>query len=179
MKPSEAVELIGQLRDAFPRQVFTPANSAVYAEHIVDLPHEAACCAVRALIARSRWMPSIAEIREATAREVLCLPSPAEAWEEFRANMRRWYEQYNAGGTIDELTWSSPVVERAATALGGIHALYDSPNVQTDRAHFLRLYGEFLAAAIDEAVTGQLPPRPLRAIAGGARQLPLTAEKET
>jgi hypothetical protein len=71
---------IGVLRDAYPRQDFPDRSVALYATALADLDDGELLAAVRRLIRRSAWLPSISEIREEVAEARLGLPSPDEAW---------------------------------------------------------------------------------------------------
>lgn len=73
-------ETLAMLRAAFPRQEFPPISVQIYVRALADLDasviHSAACV----LIGRSKWMPSIAEIRREAAEQLLNLPTATEAW---------------------------------------------------------------------------------------------------
>lgn len=67
MKRSESAELVMLILGAYPNAKTTSGTSGVYESLLADLDAKAARQAVQQLIATSRFMPTIAEIREATA----------------------------------------------------------------------------------------------------------------
>lgn len=71
---------IAILRDAYPRQDFPDRSVVLYAHELADLSDTEVTAAVRRLIRRSEWLPSIAEIRREVAEERAGLPTVEEAW---------------------------------------------------------------------------------------------------
>jgi len=67
VKRSEAAELVMMLMGAFPNAKTSESTSQVYETLLVDLDVAVARRAVARLVATSRFLPSIAEIREASA----------------------------------------------------------------------------------------------------------------
>lgn len=67
MKPSEAAELVMMLLGAYPNAKSTAATGHVFESMLADLDVRTAREAVKRLIATSKFMPSVAEIREECA----------------------------------------------------------------------------------------------------------------
>lgn len=67
MKPDEAARLATRLLDAFPRAGATEGTVRIYAERFVGWDLAPASIAVERLIDSTRWLPSVAEVREAYA----------------------------------------------------------------------------------------------------------------
>jgi hypothetical protein len=80
---------IAILRDAYPRQDFPDRSVALYAHELADLDDDEVTAAVRRLIRRSEWLPSIAEIRRDVAEARAGLPSEGEAWQMVKAGTYR------------------------------------------------------------------------------------------
>lgn len=79
MTREESLAVATMLVEAYPREV-RPETLKAYAMHLVDLDRVAAIAAVKRLVATSKWLPSIAEIRAAVvASDTRFLTSP-EAW---------------------------------------------------------------------------------------------------
>lgn len=128
-----------------------------------DLPGERVIAAVKHMCQTQRAFPSIADIR-ALARPV---KEPIEAWAEVMAaygesgapEHQRYIpaprevetrDGYVAGGeknyTLAEPRWSSPEVEKALTAIGGLMAIKTQKpgGMETLRAQFLKAYAAFV-----------------------------------
>lgn len=129
MRRVEALKLVKVLEAAFPRGEFTEERAEVYAKFLEPLDYRAANKAVAHLIATSRYLPTIAEIRETVARLTSGIPEPEEALEEVvRAAQAGRYE------------FSHPAVRKAVDALGWDYIQRcEEPGVW--RSQFLRLYG--------------------------------------
>lgn len=66
MKASESAKLVMMLMAAFPNGKTSEATSKVYEEMLADLDFAAARRAVTNLIRTAKFLPTVAEIREAT-----------------------------------------------------------------------------------------------------------------
>lgn len=71
---------IAVLRDAYPRQDFPEASVLLYTEMLSELDGFAVAAAIRRLVKRSPFLPSIAEINLEVAEAMLGLPNAAQAW---------------------------------------------------------------------------------------------------
>lgn len=96
--------------------------------------------AVSRSIAKSKFMPSIAEIRSEIALvkyPVLSL-NPAEEWDKVQ-NAIRNYGYYNAKEALDSL---DPFTGKIVRMMGGISAICQSDSGEWLRKEFLRLFKE-------------------------------------
>ena len=73
----------------YPREEVGPDRLQMYCEMLEDLDHEGAQFAVRRLVAKSKWFPAIAEIREEYARESTDGCAPELAWSEVLSAVSR------------------------------------------------------------------------------------------
>jgi hypothetical protein len=76
----EARDLVGMLVATWPRPPVEKATVHAYAFALADLDHEAVKAAVLSLMQTSRFLPTIAEIRERSVKQRVNLPGPEEAW---------------------------------------------------------------------------------------------------
>lgn len=112
MTEEEAVTIVTHLIVAYPRDVSKETVRA-YCEHLASLPRDAALRAVDQLIATSKWLPTIAEIRECVALgSIPPVPSIDVAWSEAERLMRR-IGVYRSLGTA-----GTPYVNRTLTLCG-------------------------------------------------------------
>jgi len=164
MKASEAIELIANLRDAFPSHHFPPSSVKVYAEMIGDLDGGAVGQAVREIMAESRFFPTIAEIRERVARAAcVSLPSVEAALAELDAAVRRFSPDNSSTWTWDD-DWSHPLIARAVHMVGGVAQLWGSRAPGVDRREFKAAYLSLVAEQVRAVQLGVEAPTPLRAL---------------
>lgn len=150
------------LAAAYPRQNFPDDTVAIYARMLGDLDPDCVMDAVKRLIARSRFMPTIAEIREDVAEARAMLPSAAEAWEIMLRG---------------DLANAAPEIQAAARSVGGRHAIQATTNPTAVRAQFDRDYADRRANAIHQ-IAGAAVPRDLTALAAGTvRMIPAASEE--
>lgn len=143
MRKSEVAELVAMLIASFPSSKADDKTSAVYERMLLDLDHHAALDAIERLIATSRFLPTIAEIREtalvASAGEV---KRGGEAWGEVQRLLARY------GAKRYDLGWKAPIADPVAAqvvaALGWVALCY-SENQVADRARFIDLYDQIAA----------------------------------
>jgi len=147
MKPSESAELVMLLLGAYPQAKPSSATSQVYELMLSDLDLGSARAAVQKLIATSRFMPTVAEVRCAAADlEHGPVRAGAEAWLDVVAEIRR-IGIYSAPRFDDAIVAS--IVSR-----WGWRALCDSPNEAADRARFVEMYDSLARQARDREVSG-------------------------
>lgn len=164
MRTSEAIELIANLRDAFPSHHFPPSSVKVYAEMIGDLDGGAAGQAVREIMAESRFFPTIAEIRERVARAACDgLPSVEAALAELDAAVRRFSPDNSSTWTWDD-DWSHPLIARAVRMVGGVAQLWGSRAPGVDRREFKAAYLSLVGEQVRAVQLGVAAPTPLRAL---------------
>jgi hypothetical protein len=165
----EALAIATMMIEAYPREV-KPETLKAYALHLADLDRGAAGRAVKALVATSKWLPTIAEVRACVARASLpAAPSVGEAWAEAMGLMAS-IGSYGAPGSR-----GNPYVNRTLR-LCGRWADVCQEDTAWLRKRFVDLYADVVTRA-EEAVqvTGALPAwledqrRP--ALAGGRPEL--------
>lgn len=175
MTKADAAELVAILADAFPSARVTERTCQVYEAMLVDLDQSTAQRAVARLVATSKFLPTIAEIRAAV---VDGQHGPrrlgAEAYGDVLAEIRRV-------GTYDLPTFSDPLVAECVRQMGW-EALCRGTNDAADRARFVELYdGLSVRARADEVAGASLalpPPRATAALLGSVgRALPAPASR--
>jgi hypothetical protein len=133
--PSWAYDLVAELMAAYHVGAkVAPETVRVYAHDLADLPPSACALAVKTLRQTSRFLPSIAEVRQATA-EITGghLPDGDEAWGEVQRQIKQT-------GYYGKPRFSHPAIAATVRAMGW-QELCASENQVADRAHFLTLYG--------------------------------------
>lgn len=137
-------------RAAYPNAVINDETIDAYEAALRDLDPQDLGDAVAALVKESRFMPTIAEIREVVAEHKLALPSATEAWGEAQAR--------SFG------TWSGPrhpLVHQAIQTMGGTWSIKTSENPSIMQAQFLKAYKELRADLVRQFVrTGRMPEMP-------------------
>lgn len=155
MKPSEAIEILMFLNAAFPASKLDETSAKVFRESIVDLPAEAARAAAQRLAKTRTFMPSIAEIRGASA-DVALGPrrSGAEAYDVLMQAVARF-------------GWPSPPrfrdrhIQRAIGVWGTWGDLCSSPSDDPGgRARFIELYEQLAGRERADVVSGAALPEP-------------------
>ncbi|HEY8530981.1 MAG TPA: hypothetical protein VIL08_01925, partial [Limnochorda sp.] len=126
------------IQESFPGREFSETNARVYADFLKDLPAPVALQAVRNLVATRAYgsLPTIGEIRREAARLLLRAPSPAEAVEEVR-------EQIRTVGVYGSPTFSHPLVARAVAAADWRHLCLSEDPVRS-MSELRRLYEDLL-----------------------------------
>jgi len=185
---SESAEIVRMLIAAYPHTKFVDVvrSSTVYQAGLADLDREVCHRAVVRLIGTAKFLPTIAEIREACVTENHGLRRPAgDAWGDVVAAMKRY------GAKRYDLDWKGPVfddllVARCVKAFSWVD-LCSSENTVADRARFIQLYEQYAqnertAAQVDVGATNPVLPRGLGPISIGdatAKLLPPDSGTET
>jgi hypothetical protein len=161
MTKSEAIELVMLLRASFHAGGKVSEETAqVYESMILDLDFELAKAAIGRLIQSSKFLPSIAEIREA-AREAEHGPrrSGLEAWGDVTRAIR-------LVGTYRTPVFTDPIVGRAVLAMGWREVCLGD-NEPAIRARFIEAY-EAMAARGDReaALSPELRLQPAQPVGG-------------
>lgn len=137
MTKPEVAKLVAVLIAAYPAGKFSSETSQIYERMLADLGYPEANAAVEQLLATSKWMPTVGEIRERvlalTAGEVR---AGGEAWGLVLKAIGR-YGRNRTPGVDFEL--GDPVALETVKALGWAN-LCDSENQVADRARFVELY---------------------------------------
>lgn len=150
MTKTEVAKLVAVLLAAFPNAKASAQTSTVYETLLADLDADAAAAAVQRLIGTSRWMPTVAEIREAAlAVEGGERRAGGDAWGDVLAEVHRT-------GRYRRPRFNDPLVTRAVTAFGWEN-ICDSENQVADRARFVELYDQLAQTGRRERLTAQLP----------------------
>lgn len=162
MTELKAQELVMHLLAAYPATTSrldkdqVKAVGHTYRRMLRDLPFPEAGAAVEHLIATSKYLPTVAEIRMAAVTVVIGQPrAGAEGWEEFLAAVRRYGYMREPG--VD-FTFADPVTAKCVDCFGWKN-LCSSENAVADRARFIDLYEQLSATVRIEAVTTDLPAR--------------------
>ncbi len=144
------------LRDAYPSKDFPDRSVRLYAQMLADLDDRLIVEAVQRIVNRTKFLPTIAEIREEVAEAVLALPFPHEAWD--LVNDERMVNRLPA------------VVMASLKAIGGRWGLRNSDAPQFLRSQFekdyaarrLRVLHEEMGAAVP--TVAKIAPLPLAAL---------------
>lgn len=181
MKRTEAAKIMAILVAAYPNAQVSEQTSEIYESMLADLDFETCKAAVMRLLAGSKFMPSIAEIRT-TAADIQHGPKRlgGEAWGDVVAEIRRV-------GYIGTPRFSDPCVAEVVRMLGWQQLCKGESSEASDRARFIELYDGLQQRARADVVAGHaLPParghaalsvpepgRPALELVGGAgRRMP-------
>ncbi len=142
MTKAEVAKLVAVMVAAFPNAKVTADTSSVYERMLADLDYPVANAAVERLLATCKFMPTVAEIREAG----LTLHSG-----EIAAGGEAWGSVLDAIGAQGvyrlpgtDFGFRDPVTARCVSALGW-EELCNSENQTADRARFIELYDKLAA----------------------------------
>lgn len=155
MTDAEVAKLVAVMMGAFPSAKVTPETSKVYERMLRDLDYPAANAAVERLLATARFMPTVADIREAALSLNLGETRPGgEAWGEVLRLIGRWgARRYDQGW---ELPTNDAVLRQTVGSLGWVN-LCDSENQAADRARFIELYDKLAAQRRRSLLADELP----------------------
>lgn len=175
MTELEALKLVKIVQSAYPRQEFPEDTVRVYVMSLVDLPTELATRAVMELIRTSKWVPTIAEIRQ-RATEIGCpMPAADEAW----AEVQRAARMFSPGVVVD-VQWSSDLVAEAVAMTGGLWGIAMTSRPEVLQRQFTDTYNALRQRRLDQLqvtpgllaeVVEQANRRALPAHKGGGRTL--------
>ncbi len=137
MTQAETARLVAVLMAAFPSNRASTQTSVVYERMLADLDWAAANAAVERLLATSRFMPTVAEIRETTMALTVGEQKPGgEAWGEvIRMIGAKGYMRLPGR----DFEFSDPTIARCVSLMGW-ERLCSSENETADRARFTELY---------------------------------------
>lgn len=162
-------KLVAVMVAAHPSSKVSEESIAVYARMLADLDYPAANAAVEQLLATSKWMPTVAEIRERVvslhAGEVR---AGGEAWGSVLKAIRG-AGRYRIPGA--DFAFIDPVTAECVAAMSWVE-LCDSENPTADRARFIELYDQLATrhrrAQLSEGLPAMQRFRALQAASGGA-----------
>lgn len=166
MTESEAIELIADLAEAYPRAKFPIESQQMYAQKILDLPYLECQAVIEGCISNDDQLPSIAKLRRST--RLSQAPGGSVLWSD------EWSRVLEAAGTRGrdrQPAWSDPRTRAAVRAIGWVNLCkcYQR-DLPTIRAQFRDIWnnnserivrsvsthkGELLPATQEN---GQLPP---------------------
>lgn len=123
-----------EMNKRYPNSKLDKTGALAYYDDLTDLPEDSVVNAIRACRKSSKFLPTVAEIRE-VAVDIMgdaqgFWVTPEAAWREaldkawlFGLREKRevytWDDDDNIVGVeVEPLTWSSPVVERAVSIIG-------------------------------------------------------------
>lgn len=154
MTKTEVMKLVAVLCAAYPSAKFTAEASSAFESALADLGYAVANAAVEQIIGTSRWMPTIADIRE----RVLSLLSGeirpgGDAWGSVLKAIAARGRNRTPGVDFE---FCDPVVHEAVKALGWSQ-LCDSENATADRARFVELYDRLAVVRRRQELTHNLP----------------------
>jgi hypothetical protein len=163
MTELEAKKLLYVLESAYPRAEFAAGTAQLYAQMLGDLPYEVAKTAVMRLIATSKWLPTIAEIRQMCAETVNPLLSAEDAWIE-ACKAARAFTPYQAPpelqmalrGHVRGTADMSPLTRKAVQVLGGIEAIAYSGQPEFMGREFRRVYERLRESEIRNRQQGRM-----------------------
>jgi hypothetical protein len=156
MKAIEAAKLVAMLSAAYRDAKLNAEASQVYEAMLADLDFGLAQEAVWRLIRTSKWLPTVAEIRQ-TAADIERGPvrRGAEAYADVIAEIRRV-------GSYGTPRFADPVTAECVKAMTW-RGLCLGDNEAADRARFIELYDSLAARQRVDIVAGrQLPSGPAK-----------------
>jgi hypothetical protein len=168
---------IAILAAAYPSANVTRETVQVYVADLADIPDDVLDVACAECRATCKWFPTIAELRQASARiqsGADSLPPATEAWGEF---LRLTAIYANDG---DQPPMANPVLEKTVRAMGWRY-LCASTNGVADRARFIDLYDEYSRRAVRQFASAPALTAGNRAglaLAGLAKRLADPARKQ-
>lgn len=168
MKESEALEIIGMIATAYPSNKLDQAGAKLYRQLILDLPADETRKAVIRLISTSKFLPTIAEIREAaTDLKLGPMRTGGEAWGEAMLAVRKYDRS-------ESPKWSEPIMAEAMRLWGSWVDFCNSPaDDPGGRARFIELYEQLSKRQRVDVVSGialPAPSAPLRLVESGKEE---------
>jgi hypothetical protein len=152
MKLSEVTEIVMTLLAAYPNRDMSAHTSDVYERSLRDLDRDVAHAAVERLIRTCRFLPSIAEIREACeVTQHGHRRTGEEAWADAMKAVR-YVGQYRPMPRFRD-----PIVTEALKLWGSWEDFASCDHSAADRARFIQLYDELAKRTREQAVAGSLP----------------------
>jgi len=164
MTKPEAMKIVCVLFGSFPNSRFNEQNFESYAESIQDLDASTCGAAVQRLIRTSKFLPSLAEIREATtAQRVGPCARGEEAYAALLMAKRRHgydYGRVDAWRRLKDPLFAEPHIQECLTMFGGWNAFALDDDEAPSRARFIAMYDELTRRERADLVSGQPLPAP-------------------
>jgi hypothetical protein len=158
----DVLEVLTMLAAVYPRFTLTKESVGAYAILLEDLDPNDLRAAAKDVATKSKWFPSVHELRAAVVRlaaNAAGVPTTFEAWAEVISTgppIRRWVEDNEDGqGVIksEPYQWSHPIVEHVAIQLGWPKFPANEDSLMADRAHFLKAYDRAVINAMEDEIT--------------------------
>lgn len=154
MTSTETKKLVAILIASFPAAKVSLDTVTVYERMLADLDYPAASAAVERLLATSKFLPTVAEIREAALTLYAGETRPGgEAWGDVLKAIRK-YGYVRAPGI--DFHFDDPIIADCVRALNWTE-LCNSENQAADRARFIELYDKLAASARRSQLSESLP----------------------
>ena len=146
MTEMETLGVLAILRECYPREPMSSLREDMYVRLLLDLELQDATEAVTRVLARSPFMPTIAEIRHEVALAKVDAEPAELAW----AEVRRALASHGSGSAP---TFVNRFTQEVVKSIGWME-ICRSGRPGADRAHFLRMYEAAVQREIDDV---QLP----------------------
>jgi len=152
MTSNEVSVLLGILRTAYPRFYMDMTKAEIkntvdlWADYLSDVDLETAKTVIQSLIAKCKFPPTIAELREQVSNiKYASIDDVGMAWGEVTSAIKKFglYSQEEALASMSEIT--RQIVKRL-----GFRELCLSDNTMADRAHFFRIYNIMVSRLEEE-----------------------------
>lgn len=178
----DVLEVLTMLAAVYPRYELTKETVGAYAILLQDLDADDLRAAAKDLATKSKWYPSVHEIRAAVAgfaAQAAGVPTAYEAWQEVintGPSVKREAKESTDGWAIERTVyqWSHPIVEMVAVQMGWPKFPTSEDSIMADRAHFLKAYQQ----AVDDAMQEQMTLPEVRDYVEAKRQQLLESGKE-
>lgn len=165
MTPAQTAKLVAVLMAAYPNAKISDEASTVYERMLADLDYATANAAVERLLATSKWIPTVAEIRETALTLGSGETRPGgDAWGDVLAAVGRY-------GCYRSPAFEDPLVAKCVDALGW-REICLSENQVADRARFIQLYDQLAATDRRLQLSEPLPAMRLLREAQAKHRLP-------
>jgi hypothetical protein len=155
----EIMKMIGAMAATFPSIQIGAATVKAYTHLLKDVPLDVLAVAIEQCATESEFFPTVAKIRDkAISLTAPVRKDPMDAWGEVLAAI-------SSVGFYNSPAFKDPLITKAVECLGWKY-LCSSENMVADRAHFAKLYQQFVER---EAQDRRLLPaaRHMREIANG------------
>lgn len=164
MTKSEAMKIVCVLFGSFPNARFTDQNFESYAEGLLDLDAGTCGAAAQRLIRTAKFLPTIAEIREAaTAQQHGPCPRGEEAWAALLQAKRAYGYDYGPDDVRRrrrDPIFADEHIRRCLTLWGGWNAFALADEDAPARARFIAMYDELAQRERQDVSSGMPLPRP-------------------
>lgn len=166
MNKKEFATFVAAMKAYYPKEkaLNSQEQMQLWYQMLADIPADIAGMALQKIAATEKWMPSIAEIRQAAV--TVQLPEGCDwssGWDEAQKAMRK-YGQYNAAEALASLS----EITRETVKRLGFRNLCISENPAADRANFRMTYEQL---AMQKKQRIQLPEALQKQIEGKRKEL--------